>query len=86
MTILGVLSTTFGLVGTFAYFPQLIKLYRRRSSSDVSITSYILWTMTGSVWLLYGFEIGSFPVVATNLLGTLCCLAVTVLAIKFKQH
>jgi len=49
--------------------PQAIKIFRRKSAKDISIWTYVLITSGGIVWLLYGLEIKSIPLIVANLVG-----------------
>lgn len=63
MTILSVLATVFGVVNGFANFPQIWKIYKTKSAKDLSIITYVILTIGTIVWLLYGIEIRSVPII-----------------------
>jgi len=62
MTILSVLATIFGVVNGFANFPQIWKIYKRKSAKDISVITYIILLIGTVVWLFYGIEIRSIPI------------------------
>ena len=68
MTILAVLATIFGVVNGFANFPQIYKIFKRKSAKDISVMTYSILSIGSVVWLLYGFEIKSVPVIVLNAL------------------
>jgi len=78
MTILSILATVSGIAGTFAFIPQVYKIFKRKSAKDISIASYLFLLITGIIWVLYGLEIQSFPLVITNLLGSLLLVFIIV--------
>lgn len=65
-----------------SFAPQLIKIWREKDASSVSLRMYVV-TVTGFVlWTAYGFLIGKWPIVGSNLV----CLAMSagVLALKLR--
>ncbi len=66
-----------GVLTTGAFFPQVVKTVRSRSTDDLS-WSWALMTLAGvALWLAYGVCIGSMPLVASNTV-TFSCVAVIV--------
>jgi MtN3 and saliva related transmembrane protein len=71
ITILAILATIFGALGGIANFPQAYKIFKRKSAKDISILTYSLLLSGAIIWILYGIEIGNFPVIITNTLGAI---------------
>lgn len=71
MTILSILATVFGSAMAISNFPQAYKIFKRRSAKDISLITYIVLGIGAIIWVLYGIEIESFPLVISNLLGIL---------------
>jgi MtN3 and saliva related transmembrane protein len=62
--------------------PQIIKIWRDRDASEVSLRMYLVTVAGFSLWTTCGALIGSWPVVLSN---TLCLLmAGAVLALKWR--
>lgn len=83
------MSTVANLVGTAAalcsmasFTPQIVKIWRERDATSISLRMYVV-TVTGfSLWLGYGILIESWPVIGAN---TVClALSATVLALKWR--
>lgn len=66
MTILSTLATISGTVMALANIPQAYKIFKRKSAKDLSIIPWALSIIVGTIWLFYGLEINSFPVVIQN--------------------
>jgi MtN3 and saliva related transmembrane protein len=65
-----------------SFAPQIVKIWRTRDASEISLTMYLV-TVTGfCLWTAYGLLTGSWPVTVSNLV----CLAMsgTVLALKWR--
>jgi len=67
---------------TISFVPQVIKIWRSRSTHDVSLGMYALFTLGIAMWLAYGLLIYSWPVILANFVTLL--LAGTVLLMKLK--
>ena len=67
---------------TISFVPQVIKIWRSRSTHDVSLGMYALFTLGVAMWLAYGLLIHSWPVILANFVTLL--LAGTVLLMKLK--
>ena len=66
MSLLAILATLFGVINGFANFPQIYKIYKTKSSKDISTTTYAILTVGSIVWVLYGIEIMNIPVLVMN--------------------
>ena len=71
MTILSTLAMVSGIAGTLAFIPQVYKIFKRKSAKDISIVSYLFLLLTSIIWVLYGLEIQSYPLLTTNLIGSI---------------
>jgi MtN3 and saliva related transmembrane protein len=71
MSILASLATVSGIVASFAMIPQAYKIFKRKSAKDISMITYSFLFLAGIIWVLYGIEITSFPVIITNSIGSL---------------
>jgi MtN3 and saliva related transmembrane protein len=66
MTFLSVLAGIMGSIMAGAGFIQTYKIFKTRSAKDISFLTYILIAIGGVVWVLYGFEINSGPIIISN--------------------
>jgi len=84
--IANIVGTAAALCSMFSFTPQILKIWRERDASSVSLRMYVV-TVTGfTLWAAYGFLIRSWPVTGSNLVCL--ALAATVLALKwrFSRH
>ena len=70
------LATVLGVVGSFAMIPQVYRIFKRKSAKDISIWTHAYMLVAGLVWVLYGFNIESFPIVSSNLIGSVTLVGV----------
>lgn len=68
---------------TFAFVPQAYHSWKTRDLSGVSLPMYSLFSAGVFGWIIYGFKIGSWPVLLANIITLL--LACMVLGLKLKH-
>ncbi len=81
ITFLGLIA---GTLTTTAFLPQLIKVWKTRSAKDISLLMYIVICTGILLWLIFGFLIGSLPVIAANAVTLL--IATAILILKIRLH
>ena len=80
--ILGLIAASFT---TFAFIPQVFKIWKNRNISGVSISMYVIMLIGISIWLFYGFLIKSLAVIVANIVtGLLQLFIVTLIFISRK--
>jgi MtN3 and saliva related transmembrane protein len=67
---------------TLAYAPQFIKVWRTRSTEDISLGMFLVMVLGLALWLAYGLLSGDAPLVAANAITML--LAGGILFMKLK--
>ncbi len=67
---------------TAAYVPQVWRIWRTRSTQDISLLMFAVMTLGVILWLIYGILLSSAPVILAN--GTTLVLAVTILVLKLR--
>ena len=83
-TILGWLVSVVGVATGLAYVPQALRIWKRRSSEDVSILTYALFLGGQLIYLVYGIRIAQWPLIigmAANIAGS---VAVIGSALRFR--
>lgn len=75
-------GTVAALLSITSFAPQIVKIWKERDASSVSLRTYIV-TVTGfGFWITYGILIKAWPVIASN---TACLLmSGAVLAMKWR--
>jgi MtN3 and saliva related transmembrane protein len=71
MTLLSILAATFGTISGIANLPQWLKIFKRKSAGDISIITYSFLFIGAVIWIFYGFEIDDFPIIITNIFGSI---------------
>src|SRR5215207_4078581 len=71
------------LCTTSAYIPQVVRVWRTRSTKDISLKMFLVLVTGLALWLTYGFWKGEIPLIAAN--GVTLTLAGTILFFKLKH-
>ena len=65
-----------------SFGPQILKIWRERDASQVSLRMYIVTVSGFSLWIAYGILIASWPVAGSNAVCLL--LSGTILVLKWR--
>lgn len=71
MTILASLATITGIFLGLGSLPQAIKIFQTKSAKDIAPTTYVIMVVGSFIWILYGMELQSLPIVIPNVLGVI---------------
>jgi MtN3 and saliva related transmembrane protein len=63
------------LLTMFGFVPQLAKMYRTRSVSDVSLLTLCQFTAGVSLWAMYGYLVRDPVIIVANIVSLLTLLA-----------
>ena len=67
-----------------SFVPQIVKIWRERDASSVSLRMYVV-TVTGFVlWTTYGALTGSWPVIVSNAICLMLSAAILALLLRNK--
>lgn len=73
------IQSIFGFVALITSFigllPQSYKAYKTRSTQDISMFMLMNYLFCCTAWIIHGICIQSGFVVASNVVGLVCCLA-----------
>lgn len=65
-----------GLLTTSAFVPQAIQTWRTRSARDVNRGLLVLLVVGNSLWFTYGVLMGSWGLVAANIVTVPLCVLI----------
>jgi MtN3 and saliva related transmembrane protein len=75
-----------GLGTTFAAVPDLLGMFKRRSSKGINPTMAGIIGVFQIVWIYYGLLIGSRPVIAWNMIGVVINLLTVAAFLRFARR
>jgi MtN3 and saliva related transmembrane protein len=80
------MTLTVGLTAAFlttiAFLPQALKIWRTKSAKDVSLHTFLAFTVGVALWLVYGILKQELPIILSN--GITLALASAILTMKLR--
>ena len=73
-----------GFCTTVAFFPQAVKVWKTKSTKDISLYMFIIFTAGVFSWLIYGIIISDLPLILANAVTLVLSLFILVYKIKYK--
>jgi MtN3 and saliva related transmembrane protein len=81
------LATFIGLAAAFcttvAYVPQVLKAWRSKSTSDISLAMFTLMVTGITLWLIYGLMLSDLPLILSN--AVTLALVSSILLLKLRH-
>lgn len=71
-----------GLLTTSAFVPQALKIWQTRSAKDVSLPTFVAFTIGVALWLAYGILKQEPPIIVWN--AVTLALTGAILAMKLR--
>jgi len=69
---------------TVAFLPQAIKVYKTKSTKDISLYMFLIFTVGVLSWLIYGLIINDWPIILANAVTLILSFFILVYKLKFK--
>ncbi len=79
--ILGIIA---GSLTTAAFIPQVIKIWKTRSTRDISLVMFVILCIGVLLWTVYGVVFGLWPVIISNTVTFL--LSGTIIIFKIRSR
>ena len=73
-----------GTLTTISFVPQVIKIWKTKSTKDISLITFIAFCLGVFLWMVYGIILRSLPVIIANSIGLVLGLIILILKIKYK--
>ena len=84
MSVVDILGTVAGALTTVAFVPQVVRVWRTRSTHDISLLMFCIFSVGVVCWLAYGVALGSWPIILANAITLVLSLAVLWFKIIYK--
>ena len=73
-----------GFFTTIAFLPQVIKVWRTKSTKDISIWMFLIFTTGVLLWLIYGLLIINYSLIIANTITLILSISILIAKILFK--
>ena len=80
----GAIGYIAALLTTFSSIPQIIRIYRLKESSDISLWTTSALSIGILLWFIHGIVIGDLPVILANGFSWDCLSWMLGLAVKYR--
>jgi MtN3 and saliva related transmembrane protein len=67
---------------TLSFVPQAAQIIRTKDTHSISLPMYLVFTVGVAFWLGYGWMLGSWPMIAANMVTFI--LAAAILGLKLR--
>jgi len=74
-----------GFLTTISFLPQVVKTWKTKSASDLSLGMFSVFSVGVLFWLVYGFLIQESPMILWNSVTLILVLAILVMKLKFDS-
>ena len=74
-----------GMITVSGFLPQISKGYRTKKLDDLSYSLNILVGTGMFMWIIYGININSIPVIATNIIGVICNIILIAMKYRYSE-
>jgi MtN3 and saliva related transmembrane protein len=81
ITVVGLIAALFT---TLSLLPQLIKIYKTKSTRDISTGMFTLFCGGVFLWFIYGVLVNDFPIIIANSLAFIQALVILFFKVKYK--
>jgi MtN3 and saliva related transmembrane protein len=71
---------------TTAFVPQLLRVVKLRSAREISLGTFLLFSVGVALWLLYGIYTNSKPVIASNVVTLALSVSILVLKLRYDRR
>ena len=80
-TLLGLVA---GLLTTLAFIPPVTKIWKTKSAKDVSLPTYVAFSLGVALWVVYGILRHEFPIILWNAITLVLAAAIVAMKLKFR--
>ena len=84
MDIITILGLAAALFTTVSLFPQLIRVWKTKSTKDISVGMFTLFCGGVFLWFIYGLFMHDVPIIVANSLAFIQALVILAFKVKYK--
>ena len=81
-----IFGTAAALCSITSFAPQMIKIWKERDASSVSLKTYSLTVTCFVLWVAYGVLSGAWPIVAANACALVMAAGVLTMKWRFERR
>tara|TARA_B100001057_G_scaffold443336_1_gene479368 strand:- start:10 stop:270 length:261 start_codon:yes stop_codon:yes gene_type:complete len=70
------------ILTTFSFVPQVLKVIKLKKTEDLSLSTYVIFTLGVGLWLVYGFLKNSISMILGNGITLILCFIILMYILK----
>jgi MtN3 and saliva related transmembrane protein len=74
-----------GFFSMIAFIPQVYKTYKIKSAKDISIQTFVIFTISLTLWITYGLVVNKPAIYITNIVMVVVSSSQIILKIKYDS-
>jgi len=74
-----------GVLTTFCYIPQIIRVFRLKSAKEISLLFTVLLLIGVATWLVYGIILTLYPIIIWNAIGVVIVAMLLYAKLKYGK-
>lgn len=86
MTLIDAVGVAAAVCSMASFAPQILKIWRDRDASSVSLRMYVVTVAGFSLWIVYGLLIRTWPLVGANTVCLAMAAGILILKIHFDRR
>jgi MtN3 and saliva related transmembrane protein len=86
MKIFQMFVTIMGITMSLGYFPQVHKIWKNKSAADISISSFIIFSIGTLTWLIYGILVHDITIILGFIIGVIGSWSVLGMSILYRKN
>lgn len=71
---------------TVSFLPQLVRVLKLRSTREISLGMFSVFSLGTAMWLIYGVLSHSWPVTVANAVTLVLSISILVLKLRFDRN
>ncbi len=79
-----VIGLVAGFLTTFAFIPQVWKIWKSKSARDISLRTYVAFSTGVALWLVYGILKQEPPIILWNAITLVLAVAIVAMKLRFR--
>ena len=84
MNLIDLIGTLAACLTTCSFLPQVIKTFRTKDVSGISLAMYGAFTCGVALWLAYGLMLGAWPIIIANAITLSLALSIFVMKLRYR--
>jgi len=81
-----IIGITVGALSCVTFLPQVVRTWRSGSTKDVSLTMFLIASLSTALWLAYGIPISSISIIFTNCIVLALSLLMLYLFYRYRSR